>query len=38
MRRGGHKSLDVALRYQHADDARDRALTEKMNKLIGGGE
>lgn len=38
MRRGGHKSLDVALRYQHADDARDRALTEKMNKLIGGEE
>lgn len=34
MRRGGHKSIEVAMRYQHADDARDRALTGQLDALI----
>jgi integrase len=36
MARGGHKSSDVALRYQHASEERDRALTSKLNGMIDG--
>jgi integrase len=35
MSRGGHKSADVALRYQHAAAERDRALTDRLNEMIG---
>lgn len=38
MKRGGHSSIETALRYQHADQARDRALTNKLDGLIGGNE
>lgn len=37
LARGGHKSSGVALRYQHASAARDRALTDKLNAAIRGG-
>lgn len=34
LHRGGHSSLEVALRYQHWTEERDRELTEKMNGQI----
>lgn len=34
LHRGGHSSLEVALRYQHWTEERDRELTEKMNPQI----
>lgn len=34
-RRGGHRNLDAALRYQHATAERDRAITDKLNEMIG---
>src|SRR5699024_1837511 len=36
MRRGGHRDVNVALRYQRATAERDKALTEKLNAAIGG--
>ena len=30
MRRGGHKSPEVAMRYQHADDERDAELADAL--------
>lgn len=34
MHRGGHSSLDVALRYQHATAERDRALAARLSQAI----
>ncbi|MDQ3357853.1 MAG: site-specific integrase [Actinomycetota bacterium] len=34
LHRGGHTDVTVALRYQHATAARDRALTERLSKEI----
>lgn len=31
MKRGGHASLQVAMRYQHATTDRDRALADRLN-------
>lgn len=36
MARGGHRSAEVSQRYQHAEAARDRALTDRLNAVIGG--
>ncbi|WP_312347339.1 tyrosine-type recombinase/integrase [Actinomyces sp.] len=36
MRRGGHRSVSAALRYQHADAERDRALTKRLDTMIEG--
>lgn len=33
MRRGGHKSPDAAMRYQHAADERDKALAEALGRM-----
>jgi integrase len=35
LHRGGHTDVTVALRYQHATATRDRALTERLNGVIG---
>ncbi|MDQ3521545.1 MAG: site-specific integrase [Gemmatimonadota bacterium] len=35
LHRGGHTDVTVALRYQHATAARDRALTERLSRDIG---
>ena len=32
--RGGHTDVTVALRYQHASAARDRALTKRLSQQI----
>lgn len=32
--RGGHSSLEVALRYQHATEERDRSLTAQMDPQV----
>jgi integrase len=37
MRRGGHKDIDAAMRYQHSNLERDRQLAAKLNLLIEGG-
>lgn len=34
LHRGGHTDVAVALRYQHATAARDRALTERLSRAI----
>jgi len=34
LHRGGHSSLEVALRYQHATIERDRMLVEELEKII----
>lgn len=34
LERGGHTSIEVAMRYQHATKERDRTLTEHMNQKI----
>lgn len=34
LHRGGHTDVTVALRYQHATAARDRALTERLSREI----
>lgn len=34
MRRGGHKNIEAASRYQHATVERDRSLTAKLNSEI----
>lgn len=34
MDRGGHKSVEVAMRYQHTARERDKALTRQMNEII----
>lgn len=34
MARGGHRSIDIALRYQHASRARDRELAARMSAAI----
>lgn len=34
MHRGGHSSLDVALKYQHATAERDRALAARLSQAI----
>lgn len=34
LHRGGHTDVTVALRYQHATAARERALTERLSKEI----
>lgn len=36
MHRGGHSSLSVALRYQHASRERDRALTDRLGTMLDG--
>lgn len=36
MRRGGHKSPQAALRYQHATEERDKALADALAALAGG--
>lgn len=33
MGRAGHASSNAALRYQHAVDAADEALAERLNRL-----
>lgn len=38
MHRGGHSSLSVALRYQHASLERDRALVDRMAATLDGAE
>ena len=35
MKRGGHTNVEAALRYQHSTAARDRALTERLNTILG---
>lgn len=35
MKRGGHKDMKTAMRYQHADVERDRRLTNKLDQMIG---
>lgn len=35
MARGGHASLQSAMRYQHTSIDRDRAVVEKINRLLG---
>lgn len=32
--RGGHSSLEVALKYQHATEERDRSLTAQMDQQV----
>jgi integrase len=34
LHRGGHSSLEVALRYQHATEERDRSLTAQMDQQV----
>lgn len=34
LRRGGHKSLDVAQRYQHGEQQREQQLTAELNSFI----
>lgn len=36
MARGGHKDVEVAMRYQRASAERDRALTDRLDDIIGG--
>lgn len=36
MARGGHKDVEVAMRYQRASAERDRALTDRLDAMIGG--
>lgn len=35
MARGGHKDVEVAMRYQRASAERDRDLTDRLNDIIG---
>lgn len=35
MARGGHRSVEVALMYQHATRERDRANVERMEEMLG---
>ena len=37
MTRGGHMSLESAMRYQHTDMDRDRAAAEAADRLLGNG-
>ena len=34
LHRGGHRDVDVALRYQHATRERDAALTSRMDSHV----
>lgn len=36
MARGGHRDLEVAMRYQRAGAERDRELTDRLDRMIGG--
>lgn len=37
LHRGGHSDVSVALRYQHATAARDRTLTQRLDRAISQG-